>query len=162
VHVLRHSRAPYEIREFSPLGYDERQFCSPGFDLPVGCLMRAPHGEYPEYHTSADNLALVDGESLADSLARCLAVFDVLERNRTYVNLNPKGEPQLGRRGLYAGVGGTSAGRDLEHAFLWVLNLADGNHSLLDIADRSELPFDLVEGAATRLVAASLLREADS
>jgi len=159
IHVLRHSGGRHEVREFSPLGYDERQFCSPGFNLPVGCLMRTPYGEYPEYHTSADDLKLVRPESLADSFAKCVAVLQLIERNLTYVNLNPKCEPQLGRRGLYAGIGGTSDGRELERAFLWILNLSDGGHSLLDIAERSELPFGLVHKAASELVDASLLHE---
>lgn len=159
IHVLRHSGGRHEVREFSPLGYDERQFCSPGFNLPVGCLMRTPYGEYPEYHTSADDLKLVRPESLADSFAKCVEVLQLIERNVTYVNLNPKCEPQLGRRGLYAGIGGTSDGRELERAFLWILNLSDGGHSLLDIAERSELPFDLVHKAASELVDSSLLHE---
>src|SRR5204862_1148447 len=90
----------HEIMDFVPYGYDERQYCSPGFDLPVGCLTRTPNGRFPEYHTSDDNLQLVRPECLADTLRKCLLVFDVLERNSTYVNVNPKCERQLGRRGL--------------------------------------------------------------
>jgi len=106
-HVLSRSENKYEIVEFSPYGYDERQFCSPGFNLPVGCVMRTPFGHYPEYHTSADNLSFIHPQALADSLTTCLEVCSVLESNRTYVNLNPKCEPQLGKRGLYRSVGGT-------------------------------------------------------
>ena len=100
LHVLRHSGAPYEIQEFIPYGYDERQYCSPGFDLPVGCFMRTPFGRYPQYHTSADNLELVQPNSLADSLDKCFQIVDVLEHNRRFLNLKPKAEPQLGKRGL--------------------------------------------------------------
>ena len=135
-HVLAHSGADHEIREFTPYGYDERQYCSPGFDLPVGSLMRTPHGEYPEYHTSGDHPGLVRPHCLADSLRRCLEVFEVLEGNLTYRNLSPKGEPQLGRRGLYGAVGGASHAVASQMALLWVLSLCDGSRPLLDVAER--------------------------
>jgi aminopeptidase-like protein len=160
-HVLRHSGPDYRIVEFTPFGYDERQFNSPGFDLPVGLLMRSPYGEYPEYHTSADDLSVVRAEALADSLAKLLAVFDVLEHNVCYVNLNPKCEPQLGRRGLYRTLGGGGF-RELEQALLWVLNLSDGHYSLLDVADRAELPFAAIRRAADALREVDLLAEAGS
>jgi aminopeptidase-like protein len=159
VHVLAHSGAAHEVRDFSPYGYDERQYCSPGFDLPVGSLTRTPHGEYPEYHTSGDNLDLVRPASLADSLRRYLEVFEVLEGNIVYTNLFPKGEPQLGRRGLYGAVGGRSHAVPSQLAMLWVLNLSDGTRSLLDVADRARLPFADVRRAAKALEHAGLLRE---
>ena len=159
-HVLRHSGADYEILDFSPYGYDERQYCSPAFDLPVGCFSRTPHGRFPEYHTSADDLSLVHPAALADSLSKCLTVVKVLEGNRTYVNQNPKGEPQLGRRGLYRLVGGHAESGLEEMAVLWVLNLSDGTHSLLDIAERSGLAFDSVRTAAEVLIEHDLLNEA--
>jgi aminopeptidase-like protein len=155
-YVLRSSGQPVEARDFSPIGYDERQYCSPGIALPVGCFMRTPNGEYPEYHTSADDLTLVTSEALGESLKQLLRVVGTLEGNRRYRNLYPKGEPQLGRRGLYRLMGGTD-NDDLERAALWVLNFSDGRHSLLDIAERSRLPFDVVAHAAERLVTHSLL-----
>jgi aminopeptidase-like protein len=158
VHVLAHSGEDHDIRDFSPYGYDERQYCSPGFDLPVGSLTRTPHGEYPEYHTSGDNLDLVRPDRLADSLRRYLEVFEVLEGNVTYVNLSPKGEPQLGKRGLYGAVGGQSHAVASQMAMLWVLNLSDGTRSLLDVAERSKLPFSDVRRAAKALEAVGLLR----
>jgi aminopeptidase-like protein len=158
-HVLRHSGKGYEIEDFSPYGYDERQYCSPGFDLPVGCLMRTPHGQFPQYHTSADDLALVRPECLADTLRKCLLVFDVLERNRNYVNLNPKCEPQLGRRGLYQAIGGAADRRTEELAMLWVLNQSDGSHTLLDIAAKARLPFATIAHAAEMLGEHELLEE---
>jgi aminopeptidase-like protein len=158
-HVLRLSGQGYEIEDFSPYGYDERQYCSPGFDLPVGCLMRTPHGRFREYHTSADDLALVRPECLADTLRKCLLVLDVLERNGTYVNLNPKCEPQLGRRGLYQAIGGTTDRRTEELAVLWVLNQSDGSQTLLDIAVKADLPFATVAGAAELLREHELLEE---
>lgn len=158
-HVLAHAAADHAIEEFSPYGYDERQYCSPGFDLPVGCLMRSPHGKFPEYHTSADNLEFVDPLALAESAATILAVFNVLEQDRTYINLNPKCEPQLGKRGLYSALGGTSI-RQAEIAILWVLNLSDGSSSLLDIAQRAGLPFEAISAAATLLSQHDLLAPA--
>jgi aminopeptidase-like protein len=158
-HVLGHSGRPHDLVDFSPYGYDERQFCSPGFNLPVGCLMRTPHGRYPEYHTSADDLTLVRASALADSLRTCVDVLHVLENNRVYVNQNPKGEPQLGRRGLYRLMGGEAEERVDEKALLWILNLSDGGASLLDIADRSGLAFVSIKTAADALVAHGLLKE---
>jgi aminopeptidase-like protein len=156
-HVLATSGAQYEVNDFSPYGYDERQFCSPGFDLPVGCLNRTPYARYPEYHTSADDLDLIRPDSLADSFKTCLAAFRILEGNATYLNQNPKCEPQLGRRGLYGAIGGRSDAEQFQLAMLWVLNLSDGAHSLLDIAERSELEFGLVTEATDALVRAGLL-----
>jgi aminopeptidase-like protein len=156
--VLKHSGQAYEITEFSPWGYDERQYCSPGFNLPVGCLMRTPNGCFPEYHTSADNLALVRAESLEDSLKKCMAIIEVLENNRSYLNQNPKCEPQLGKRGLYRKMGGHAQAEDGGLAMLWVLNFSDGDHSLLDIAEKSTLPFSSVSAAARALLQHDLLK----
>jgi aminopeptidase-like protein len=156
-HVLRQTGEPYEVRPFIPWGYDERQFCSPGFDLPVGCFMRTPNGEYPEYHTSGDDLSLIRPEALADSLRKVLEVLKVLEGNRIYLNRNPKCEPQLGKRGLYDAIGGRPDGRDFQMAMLWVLNLSDGEHSLLEIADRAGKPFRIVREAADALEKCALL-----
>jgi aminopeptidase-like protein len=156
-HVLRHAGQPFELMDFVPYGYDERQYCSPGFDLAVGCLSRTPYGRYAEYHTSADNLDFVRPAALADSYATCLAVFDLLDGNEIYANQNPKGEPQLGRRGLYGAIGGQSEERVDELALLWVLNLSDGRHTLLDIAERSGLSFPAIRRAANLLMAHDLL-----
>ncbi|WP_435011862.1 DUF4910 domain-containing protein (plasmid) [Tundrisphaera lichenicola] len=125
-HVLGRSGRPHEVVDFYPFGYDERQYCSPGFNMPVGVLSRTRHGRFPEYHTSADDLEFVQALSLGDSLSWCLEAIAVLEGNRTYLNTNPKCEPQLGRRGLYRISGGPG-----ELSMLWVLNLSDGAHSLL-------------------------------
>ena len=158
-HILKHSGRRYDIEDFSVYGYDERQYCSPGFNLPVGCFMRTPHGKFPEYHSSADNLELMDPASLAHSLMTCLSVFSVLENNRWYCNQNPKCEPQLGRRGLYRAMGGNRDEKLQETAMLWLLNQSDGDHSLLDIAERSELAFDTVHNAASVLLRHGLLKE---
>jgi aminopeptidase-like protein len=161
-HMLLHSGDEYDVVDFSPYGYDERQYCSPGFDLPVGCFMRTPWGRYPQYHTSADDLDFVRPESLADSLAKVRAVLSVLDGNATYVNLSPFGEPQLGRRGLYRAAGGRKDESVSELAMLWVLNLSDSRHSLLDIAERSGLEFGVLRTAADLLLAVGLLEEASA
>lgn len=155
-HVLQHSGEPFEVLDFSPYGYDERQYCSPGFNLPVGCLMRSVWGTFPEYHTSADNLDFIRPEKLAGSLRLCLTALDVLENNQAYKNLNPYCEPQLGKRGLYRSTGGESIGAEI-NARLWVLNLSDAQHSLLDIAERSGLPFAAIHDAAEVLLEGGLL-----
>ena len=158
-HVLRHSGEAHSIIDFFPYGYDERQYCSPGFNLPVGCFMRTPHGQYPEYHSSADNFDLIRSESLSRSYADCLQIFELLEGNRVYVSQNPRCEPQLGRRGLYRAVAGQQENQLRELALLWVLNMSDGRHALLDIADRANLPFGQIQSAAEALIEAGLLNE---
>jgi aminopeptidase-like protein len=156
VHVLAHQTKSPEILDFSPYGYDERQYCSPGFNLAVGCLMRSVWGSYPEYHTSADNLEFIQPAQLAESLRICAAILEVLEQNETYRNLSPYCEPQLGKRNLYRSTGGESIGVEI-NARLWVLNLSDGENSLLDIAERSGLSFTLVHDAAELLFQSGLL-----
>ena len=157
--VLKDSGDDHAIIDFSPYGYDERQFCSPGFNLPVGCFMRTPHGQFPEYHTSADNLEFVQPRYLADSFVKILAIIQVVEGNATYLNLNPKCEPQLGKRALYGSLGGQTRGRLHQLAMLWVLNLSDGNHTLLHIAEKSGLAFCLIKEAADILHQHHLLTE---
>jgi aminopeptidase-like protein len=155
--VLRDSGSAHRVIDWEPWGGDERQFCSPGFDLPVGCLMRTPHGGFEGYHTSADGLDRIRPESLAQSVRTCLSVVEVLETNRVCVNLSPYGEPQLGRRGLYRSSGGAVESPDDERALLWVLNLSDGRASLLDVAARSGLSYAVILRAAQRLEQAGLV-----
>ncbi|MBD2247152.1 DUF4910 domain-containing protein [Nostoc sp. FACHB-888] len=158
-HVLKSSGQDYKIMEFSPYGYDERQFCSPGFNLPVGCFMRSPHGTYPQYHTSADNLELVQPQYLADSFSKILSVLDIIENNKKYLNQNPKCEPQLGKRGLYSAIGGQTDTKKSEMAMLWVLNLSDGNHTLLEISEKSGIEFEVIKKTADTLLQFNLLKE---
>jgi aminopeptidase-like protein len=157
VHVLRHAASAPNILDFSPYGYDERQYCSPGFNLPVGLFQRSQFGSFPEYHTSADNLSFIRSEHLAASYRIIVAALDVLERDHRPRSANPKCEPQLGRRGLYASVGGHRDGPKQTMALLWIMNMADGAHSLLDIAERADLPFDVVANAAQSLREKGLL-----
>ncbi|MGY1831191.1 DUF4910 domain-containing protein [Geodermatophilus sp. SYSU D01180] len=151
--VTRHGG---EVRGYSPYGYDERQYNAVGFDLPVGRLSRTPHGEYPEYHTSADDLAFVRPAELAESYTAVLEVLDVLENDDCFENLSPYGEPQLGKRGLYPSTGGRQA-TDAVMAMLWVLGYADGATSLLDVASVAGTDFAGLRRAASALLAAGLL-----
>lgn len=160
-HVLAESNRDHAVADFEPMGYDERQFCSPGFNLPVGRLSRTPNGRYAEYHTSGDNVEFVRAEALAGSLETLLKIVDTWEANRTFRNLAPYGEPQLGKRGLYRSTGGLASTAS-ENALLWVLNLADGKHSLIDISKRSGLPFADVSAAVIRLAEAGLLAEVEA
>ena len=157
--AMRDAGEPLDVRPWTPDGYDERQFGSPGIDLPVGRLTRTPHGEYAEYHTSGDNLSLVSAASLGGSLAALRGLLDVLDGDGRYRNLAPFGEPQLGRRGLYAPIGGHAHPPHAQAALSWVLALADGDHSLLDTAERSGLPFATVRTAADRLLGVDLLED---
>jgi aminopeptidase-like protein len=155
--VLRDSGAAHRVLPWDPWGGDERQFCSPGFDLPVGTLMRTPHGEFNGYHSSADGLERIRPEALAEAVDTCLELVEVLETNRRPLNLSPFGEPQLGRRGLYRSAGGAVATPDDERALLWVLNQCDGRSTVLDVARRSGMAYAVVARAAQRLEQAGLL-----
>lgn len=173
--TLRARRVAHRVIDFTPFGYDERQYCSPGFNLPVGCLMRSQHGTFPEYHTSADDLAFIKAERLAETLDlleqvlrdaakdedRALATrLEPHSRftpraSRSFVNQKPKGEPQLGKYDLYAALA-----NDVKPA-LWLLNFSDGAHSLEEIAIRSGQPFDKLARAADILVKCGLLKEVE-
>jgi aminopeptidase-like protein len=177
--VMARSEEPHRIVDFSPCGYDERQYCSPGFNLPVGCLMRSVHGTFPEYHTSADNLDFIRPESLADTFDKVLQAVELIESaevsgapdregrdvgvagrvasgQRRCLNLKPRGEPQLGKYGIYEALP-----HDIGPA-LWVLNYSDGHHSLAEIAARGALSFDKVAHAADILITRGLLKEVES
>lgn len=158
-HVLPNLDPNARLEPFSPYGYDERNFCSPGFNLAVGRLTRSANGKYPEYHSSADNLDLIEPRSIAETFLACVQILRVLEHNVCFVNLRPKGEPRLGPRGLFRTTGGTDPGR-LEHAYLWLLNQSDGGRSLLEIAERAGMPFDFVYQAACDLQKAGLVERA--
>jgi aminopeptidase-like protein len=158
-HVLACHNLPHEIMPFSPYGYDERQYCSPGYDMPVGCFMRSPNGTFPEYHTSADNLDFVKADALEESYRILIDVLDLLERNVVYSRVDGRGEPQLGRRGLYPAISGRTDVATTQMALLWVLNLADGRHSLLDMAEHSGLKFSQIAATADLASRAGLIRQ---
>jgi aminopeptidase-like protein len=151
IHTLLHSGRSPTILDFFPYGYDERQYCSPGFNLPIGLFQRSKFGTIPQYHTSADNLELIRPEHLAESYRLMAEAINVIECNRTYRNTAPKGEPQLGKRGLYGVIGGDPEAAAANMAMLWILNLSDGANSLLDIAERADLPFSVIRRTANLL-----------
>jgi len=182
--ILRATGRPHTVLDFSPYGYDERQYCSPGFNLPVGLLSNSQYGTFPEYHTSADDLSLVKPDALEASFRLIQDVVDRLDTSFSrdpkgelqatpeasasatahsprYFNLLPKCEPQLGRRGLFSMVGGRTSPKRFELALLWVLNQSDGGPTLAEIATRSALPIDVLTDAARALEAAGLLRRID-
>jgi aminopeptidase-like protein len=156
IHSLRHSGLTPTILDFFPYGYDERQYCSPGFNLPVGLFQRSRFGKIPQYHTSADNLDFIRSSHLARSFRLIVDALDVIENDAVYRNVMPKCEPQLGKYGLYGAVGGKDA-TAANMAMLWILNLSDGRHSLLDIAERADLPFTVVRSTAQQLQQHGLL-----
>ncbi|MEM8898716.1 MAG: DUF4910 domain-containing protein, partial [Bacteroidota bacterium] len=157
-HVLKMEGVAHEIREFSPYGYDERQYCSPGFNLAVGNLCRTPYSEFPEYHTSGDNLEFVKDDCLEESLDILKRIVSSLEANQTYMNLSPKCEPQLGKRGLYDATGGSSNVKDARMAMLWLLNQCDGTNDLLQISIKSGYSIELLEEVTQILLAKGLLK----
>ncbi|MFT5166250.1 MAG: aminopeptidase-like protein [Saprospiraceae bacterium] len=157
-HLIQYAGYSGKIIDFIPYGYDERQFCSPGFNLAVGNLTRSQFGEYPEYHTSADDLNLIQPACLSESFQLYQDVIEILEHNLFYKNLYPKCEPQLGKRGLYNAIGGNAQSKEMQMAMLWILNLADGNHNLLDIAERSGCSFQLISKVAQILLEHKLLK----
>ena len=159
-YVLKVRSAGNKVIDFFPYGYDERQFCSPGFNLAVGCLSRTPFGQYPQYHTSADNLDFITSSSMEESYEVYIEILTMLDQNRVYVNTNPKCEPQLGKRGLYSLKGGNNDAKAFQMALLWTLNLSSGEYSLLDIAQRSNTPFAVIREAASRLEESGLLKQA--
>ncbi|MDE0863501.1 MAG: DUF4910 domain-containing protein [Rubripirellula sp.] len=138
------SSAGGSVRSFSPLGYDERQFCSPGFNLPMGCLMRTPPGEFDQYHTSADNLDYIHADSLEESLNLLRKIVERVESNVVPISLRQKGEPRLGEYGLYRAYGEAEHDAEFHLAVMWVLNQADGGSDLHSIADRAGLSFELI------------------
>lgn len=149
---------PANVIDFFPYGYDERQYNSPGFDLDVGLLQRSQFATFPEYHTSGDNLDFIAPSHLAESYRVIVGAIAALEGERRYVNTAPRGEPQLGRRGLYAAVGGDKDSYAKSMAMLWLLNLSDGDHSLEDVAERAAAPLDVIEATAKLLEEAGLLK----
>lgn len=142
---------------FSPYGYDERQYCSPGFNLPIGRLTRAVHGTFPEYHTSDDNMDFVSASKLEESLELLKGIADAIDIDMVYQNLSPYAEPQLGRRGLYSAFGANVDPGRFQMALLWMLNQSDGTHSLSDISTVSKIPILELHDAAIILVEHELL-----
>lgn len=135
-HFLVQNENDFFIRNFRPDGSDERQYCSPGLNLPVGSLMRTPYYEYKEYHTSNDNKSFIDFDALSGSIDAHLHLVQILELNGTYLNTIMNCEPQLGKRDLYPSSLSPSDSREFIDMVLHLLNYSDGEHDLIDIANK--------------------------
>lgn len=150
-YVLTNSNSKFTVEDFFPTGSDERQFCSPGFNLPVGSLMRTRYGKFDEYHTSADDKSFISFRAIEDSVNLCAAVIDAVDKNAVYKNLMPYCEPQLGKRGLYPTLGSKTDTSQYVNAMMWVLNQSDGMKDLLEISNRSGIRFSEIIDAAESL-----------
>jgi aminopeptidase-like protein len=137
--ILEQTEENYKIVDFFPSGSDERQYCSPGFNLPVGSLMRTMYGVYTEYHTSADNRDFISFDSMEKSVLKYIEIVDAIEKNEKYTNIFPYCEPQLGKRGLYPTLGSQKESQNFVSRMMWVLNLADGENDLIDISQKSKI-----------------------
>lgn len=155
--VLKQTESNFNLLDFFPTGSDERQYCSPGFNLPVGSLMRTMYGKYPEYHTSADNKDFISFTAMEESVQKYLQIIDVIENNYMYINKIPYCEPQLGKRGLYPTLGSQKTTTELVEAMMWLLNLADGEHDLIDIANISDLSIESFFEVAEKLKVQGIL-----
>lgn len=178
IKVLEESNEDFKIVDFFPWGSDERQFCSPGFNLPIGSLVRSMYGtdDFPEYHTSADNMNLMNKDSLLKSFLKYAEIIKSLDENfsektinkinnspsnsEIYQNTSPKCEPQLSKRGIYRKIGGQKNSinyRQDEFAIFWVLNLSDGHHSIMDIVKQSGFEERIIRKAVKLLIEKQLL-----
>lgn len=160
LHVLEHGGEPFGVVPFVPSGSDERQYCSPGFDLPVGSLMRTMYGVYPEYHTSLDDLELVTADALGGSLRMYARVVEALEANEVLRNTQPFCEPQLSPRGLYPTTGGGLGDQQALRDLMAVLNFCDGTQDLLAVAERTGRPIAALAAAVTPPLDQGLLARA--
>lgn len=157
--VLNQSQEKFQTENFFPTGSDERQYCSPGFNLPVGSLMRTRYGKYKEYHTSADNKDYVSFEAMEKTAGMYLKIISVIENNFIYVNNISFCEPNLGKRDLYPTLGSQKETSDLISAMMWVLNLSDGTNDMIEISNRSGISFELLVDAAAKLNEKGILEE---
>lgn len=143
----------YFVRDFTPMGSDDRQFCSIGVNIPMVTLNRTPPKLFPEYHTSKDTLDIIDVEGLNFTFDIYKKIISIIENNKTYINKCIMCEPNLGSRGLY------TDSSDKNVILKWVLSMSDGSNSLLDISIRSRLNFEKIKDASDRLEDKDLLGE---
>ena len=147
-----------KIIPFTPIaGSDERQFCSPGFDLPVGSLMRKRYLEYPEYHSSLDNKELISFDAIEGAVNFCMNIIDDFETNLIFKNTVMNGEPRLGNKGLYPKFSSNQYFDEKLNAILWILNLSDGNHDIKDIEERTGYTQKVLLEATSELERVKLL-----
>ncbi|MFV0482784.1 MAG: DUF4910 domain-containing protein [Bacteroidales bacterium] len=155
--ILEQSEDDYNLIDFFPSGSDERQYCSPGFNLPVGSLMRTMYSKYPEYHTSGDNKEFISFEAMEHSVNKYIDIIEAIEKNHVYINKFPNCEPQLGKRGLYPTLGSQKDTEDFVNAMMWILNLADGNNDLISISKRSKIPLKKLYPIIDKLIEKGIL-----
>lgn len=154
-YVFRNSKEKLRLYDFTERGSDERQYCYPGVDLPVGSLMRSKYGDYPEYHSSADNMDFISEDGLKGSLEKYLECVDVLEKNETY-KCKIMCEPQLVKHGLYPGVS-TNKSINIVKDLRNILAYSNGNRDLLEIANITNSSIDGLYDMAHDLINAGLL-----
>ena len=156
-------RGPFDVMDFDPgNGSDERQYCSPGYALPVGSVMRTPYAKYDEYHTSLDNRQLMDFVAMTDAIRAVADIASALDGNRFWRNTAPFGEPNLGRRGIYPSMNSKEGLDEALRSLFWLLNFSDGQHDILDIAERSGIRVGRLIETAQRLSDAGLLVPAET
>jgi aminopeptidase-like protein len=156
-HVLRHSTPAYNEYSFLDRGSDERQYCFPSVDLPVASVMRSKYNTYPEYHTSLDNLDLISPEGLGGGFEIYRKIITALEINRTY-KVTTVGEPRLGIRDLYSDLQRKEVSASAE-PILNFLAYCDGEHDLIALADRINMPIEQCFDIGRRLHEAKLISE---
>ena len=156
--TLEQTEENYSIIDFFPGGSDERQYCSPGFNLPVGSLMRTMYKAYEEYHTSADNKDFISFEAMEKSIEKYLEIINLIEKNTKYINQYPLCEPQLGKRGLYPTLGSQKEKSEFVNAMRWILNFSDGNHDLISISQKSKIPLRKLYPVVEELINKKIIR----
>ena len=156
--TLEQTEENYSIIDFFPGGSDERQYCSPGFNLPVGSLMRTMYKAYEEYHTSADNKDFISFEAMEKSIEKYLEIINLIEKNKKYINQYPFCEPQLGKRGLYPTLGSQKEKSEFVNAMRWILNFSDGNHDLISISQKSKIPLRKLFPVVEELINKKIIR----
>ena len=157
--VLNSQKISYKSLNYFPTGSDERQYCSPYFNLPVSSLMRTMYSKYPEYHTSMDNKSIINFNSMESLVGYYFDITRSIEYNKTYINLNPKCEPFLQNKGLYDSIGGPKSMPVNTNAILWILNQSDGENDLISISNKSNIPVHILHDASLRLIKSGLIKE---
>ena len=134
--VLKQTENNFNIIDFFPSGSDERQYCSEGFNLPIGSLMRTMYGKYKEYHTSGDDKNFISFTAMKKSIEKYMEIINVIELNKTYTNNFPNCEPQLGKRGLYPPIYSKDNAKFID-IMMWILSFSDGKNDMIYISEKS-------------------------
>lgn len=157
INFLARSRSDINLLDYFPMGSDERQYCSPGFNLPISTIMRSLPGTFKEYHTSLDNLNFISEENLQGTLQFCKDIINTIELNFIFKNKIMFCEPQLGKRGLYRSFGGQKFNSKEHEAIKWLLNLSDGKNDLIDISLKSKIKIETLHKVSTKLLEKDLI-----